>query len=195
MNAKVGLFIVLIFIGTNCLAQGENETDITNVTKVTVLSPGISYEKRIAKYQSLFIRGFMSISGYAEFGGALGNTSAIYLDPALQLGYRYYYNFTRRQDKGKRTELNSLNYITAIWETAFPKIGISSSDYVEDDRRPINTVGLAWGLQRNYEKRFSIEETIHFLRDKIICELTKIQVRNTESRFSQQNVLNLVIVR
>ena len=151
MNFKMILFFALIFTGTKCLAQGENETDITNVTKVTFLSPGVSYEKRIVKFQSLFIRGSMIPSGYVEFGGALGNTSAFYLDPALTLHYRYYYDFTKRENKGKRTAWNSLNYVAVIWETVFSK------NYVMDNLRPINTIGLAWGLQRNYKRRFSFD--------------------------------------
>ena len=151
MNFKMILFFVLIFIGTKCLAQEENGTDITNVTKVTFLSPGVSYEKRIAKFQSLFIRGSMIPSGYVEFGGALGNTSAFYLDPALTLHYRYYYDFTKRENKEKRTAWNSLNYVAVIWETVFSK------NYVMYNLRPINTIGLAWGLQRNYKRRFSFD--------------------------------------
>lgn len=157
MNAKVILFVALIFTGTNCLAQEENETDITNITKVTFLSPGASYEKRIAKFQSLFVRGSMIPSGYVAFGGALGNSSAFYLDPALTLHYRYYYNFAKRENKEKRTAWNCLNYIAAIWETVFSKKRITSSHYVDDNLRAINTVGLAWGLQRNYKRRFSLD--------------------------------------
>ena len=157
MNYKIILFIVFIVAGTNCLAQGDTETDITNVTKVTVLGPGMSYEKRIGKFQSLYVRGFMNISGAIEYSSSMGNMSAIYFDPALTLQYRYYYNFAKRLNKEKRTEMNSLNYITAIWETAVSKKRINSSYYDEDKFRTINTVGLAWGLQRNYKSRISLD--------------------------------------
>ncbi len=157
MNAKVFLFAVIIFTATKSIAQEENKTDITNVTKITFLSPGVSYEKRIGKFQSLFVRGVMSISGKVEYSQAFGHTSAIYLNPALTAGYRYYYNFTKRENKGRRTAMNSLNYITAIWETAFSKERVPFSNDVVGKLRPVNTIGLAWGLQRNYEKRFSLE--------------------------------------
>lgn len=157
MNYKIILFIALIITGINCLAQGDTETDITNVTKVTVLGPGMSYEKRIGKFQSLYVRGFMNISGTIEYSSSLGNLSTFNFDPALTLQYRYYYNFARRQNKEKRTELNSLNYITAIWGTVLSKKRVNSSYYTEHKMRTINTVGLAWGMQRNYKSRISID--------------------------------------
>ena len=116
MNFKVTFFIVFIFIGTNCLAQDDTETDITNVTKVTVLGPGVSYEKRIAKFQSLYVLGFMNISGSIGYSSSMGNMSTLYLNPALTLQYRYYYNFANRQNKiyaGKPARRHTRqNYIT-----------------------------------------------------------------------------------
>ena len=56
--------------------------------------------------------------------------------------------------------MNSLNYVCAIIESTFSKDAISSSYYPEKDRRGINTLGLAWGFQRNYSKRFSLDLSI-----------------------------------
>jgi hypothetical protein len=47
--------------------------------------------------------------------------------------------------------------VCSILETAFSKENISDSYYSEKDRRAINTLGLAWGLQRNYPNRFSLD--------------------------------------
>jgi hypothetical protein len=47
--------------------------------------------------------------------------------PALALQYRYYYNAARRRAKGKRTEMNSLNYVSALVETDFYKENVSSN--------------------------------------------------------------------
>lgn len=150
-------FFLLPLIATNCFSQDKGKPGVTDVTKATFLNPGISYEKRIGKFQSLYGQAFMNTSFGVGFSSSLGNTSYIYFDPALTIQYRYYYNFAKREAKGKRTAMNSLNYVCAILETVFSKAAISSSYYPETNRRAINTFGLAWGFQRNYKKRFSLD--------------------------------------
>ncbi len=154
--SKIFLFLGLT-VSTNCFCQGKESADITNVTKATFFSPGISYEKRIGKLQSLYTQVFMATSFAIGYSSSFGNTSYIYFDPAITFQYRYYYNYKAREDKGKRTEMNSLNYIAGILETTFSKGSISSSYVTEKDRRAINVFGIAWGFQRNYLKRFSLD--------------------------------------
>ncbi len=153
---KIFLFYGIL-VSTNCFCQDKVSADITDVTKATFFNPGISYEKRIAKFQSLYAQVFMNTSIAIGFSDALGNTSSIQFDPAITLQYRYYYNYKAREDKGKRTEMNSLNYIAGILETTFSKGRISSSYYEEKNRRAINVFGIAWGFQRNYPRRFSLD--------------------------------------
>ncbi len=157
MGINKMLLLLLILISTNCFFQEKGNPDIRDVTKATFLNPGISYEKRIGKFQSLYAQAFMNTSFAIGFSDALGNTSVIHFDPALTLQYRYYYNSAKREAKGKRTEMNSLNYLSSILETTFSKGSISSSYYTEKKRRAINILGIAWGFQRNYKKRFSLD--------------------------------------
>ena len=159
---KTILPALLFFISVNCFAQEKNEAEITNVTKITFLSPGVSYEMRIAKNQSIYSQGFMGISGGIGYSSNLGTTSYFHLDPALTLQYRYYYDLLKRENKGKRTEMNSANYISPVFETIFYK----DRDY--DEQFTINTVGVVWGLQRNYRSRFSLD-----LNFGIGCRFTK----------------------
>lgn len=153
---KISLFLLLL-ISMNCFCQSKENTDITDVSKATFFNPGISYEKRIGKFQSLYTQLFMNTSFSIGYSDALGNTSSIHFDPAATLQYRYYYNSKNREAKGKRTEMNSLNYLASILETTFSKGSISSSYYTEKDRRAIYAFGIAWGFQRNYAKRFSLD--------------------------------------
>lgn len=153
---KITILFFLIH-SLNSFAQENRQTDIVNITKATFLNPGISFEKRVAKFQSLLGQAFLSTSFSIGYSGFLGNTSSITFNPALSLQYRYYYNYERRQKKGKRTEMNSLNYLSATIKTIFSNKRISTSHYIEDNRRPISTVGVVWGIQRNYKKRFSLD--------------------------------------
>jgi len=85
-------FLLLLFAVTNCFSQNDTKTDIRDVTKLNFFDPGISYEKRIGKLQSLTAQAFLSTSIYIGYSDALGNTSGIDVYPALSLQYRYYYN-------------------------------------------------------------------------------------------------------
>ncbi len=152
--------VLLILVSANCFSQNKQNPDISGVTKITFFDPGISFEKRIGKFQSLYAQAFMNTSISISYSDYFGNTSSIYFDPAFTLQYRYYYNSAKREAKGKRTEMNSLNYVSAIEQTTFSKNSISSSYYSEKDRRAINTIGIAWGFQRNYHNRFSVDFNI-----------------------------------
>jgi hypothetical protein len=147
-------FLLLLLAATDCFSQNDTKTDIRDVTKLNLFEPGISYEKRIGKMQSLAGQAFLSTSIYIGYSDALGNTSSIDVYPALSLQYRYYYNAAKRNAKGKRTEMNSLNYVTAIGEVDFYRENLS---FTENDLRTLKVFGIAWGFQRNYPKRFSLD--------------------------------------
>ena len=148
----------MFLISIKCFSQ-KKIGDITNIAKANFFIPGISYEKRIGKIQSLYVQAFGALSGYLAFSGdnGPGARSGLYIDPALAIQYRYYYNYKQREAKGKRTEMNSLNYVCPIWQTVFSNASISSDYLTEGKRRAINLFGVAWGLQRNYKKRFSLD--------------------------------------
>ena len=155
MNFK--LLLATLFMSANCFSQDKYELHTANVTKVTFINPGFSYEKTIAKFQTLYAQAFMNTSASFSYSSSLGSNSKFYFDPAATLQYRYYYNGAKRLAKGKRTEMNSMNYLTAVFESVFSKRHTHKVNYVEKNIRPINSLGLAWGLQRNYKKRFSLD--------------------------------------
>ena len=155
MNFK--LLLVTFFITANCFAQDKGEPHTANVTKVTFINPGFSYEKSIARFQTLYVQAFMNTSATFSYSSSVGSSSKFYFDPAATLQYRYYYNGAKRLAKEKRTEMNSMNYVTAVFESVFTKRHTRNINYTEKNMRPINSLGLAWGLQRNYLKRFSLD--------------------------------------
>jgi hypothetical protein len=128
--------------------QSENERGIINVTKISFLSPGFSYEQKIGRFQTLYGRVFLSPSGYVGYSGTLGSTSHLYLDPAITIQYRYYYNAVRRAAKGRNIAMNNLNYLAPVFKTTFN---------AENSGRSIHKTGVVWGFQRNYRGRFSLD--------------------------------------
>jgi len=139
-------------------SQYDKEPGISNVTRATFFAPGISYEKKIARYQSICALAYLGTSFYFSYSSSLGTTAGINFYPTLDLQYRYYYNAAKRQAKGKRTEMNSLNYVCAVAESAFYEQTVSSDG--DKEIRSSNLFGVAWGLSRNYMKRFSLDLSI-----------------------------------
>jgi hypothetical protein len=155
MNLKLFCLFVLIHMTINSFSQEEK--DITNLTKVTFLNPGISREARIGKLQSIYLQAFMNTSAYFSYSSTFGTDGGVYFDPALTAQYRYYYNAAKRASKEKRTEMNNLNYLGGVIETDFSKAALADEDVSEENRRPITKIGVVWGIQRNGIKRFSLD--------------------------------------
>ena len=145
-----------IFLSVSCYGQDTKTADVTDVTKANFFDPGISFEKGIGNLQTLYGQAFLSTSIYIGYSSALGNISSVDIYPALTLQYRYYYNASRRTMKGKRTAMNSLNYISIVTEAYF----YTDKSWDQDVSRTMKIFGTAWGFQRNYPKRFSLDFNI-----------------------------------
>jgi hypothetical protein len=157
---KFFITVVLILLNINSFGQKQSRIkndDVTDVLKVTFLNPGIGYEKRIGKFQTLAGQLFMNTSTSFSNTAFVRNELTLYFDPALSLQYRYYYNYKRRSDNDKRTDMNSMNYLAASYEVFFSKANLTELYSPEIDRRPIQNIGIVWGIQRNYKKRFSLD--------------------------------------
>lgn len=157
--ARYLILLLFMFTGVKVFSQEQNIAVVTNVTKLTILNPGISQELAIGKKQTIYGQLFMNSSA-STTDVAYSNPRDIqidfYFDPALTVQLRHYYNWEKRDRKGRRTEMNSMNYIAAIGETFISKIPLNGGG-MQEDRRPVTTLGAAWGLQRNYKGRFSID--------------------------------------
>lgn len=157
MRINKMVILIPLLISIHCFSQDKSQSDVTDVTKATFFNPGFSYEKRIGKFQTLLANAFLNTSFSIGYSSSEGILSSLTFDPAFILQYRYYYNYNQRQKKGKRTEMNSLNYISPTLQTSFSKFRISESHLTEKNRRAINVLGVVWGIQRNYKKRFSLD--------------------------------------
>ena len=150
---------VLAFSGGlphSCLAQQSWETDAVNLTKINFLNPGISYEHRIAKNQTLQFSAFMNVLISTVISSNYDHTD-VYLDPAAELGYRYYFNFAKRIEREKRIDKNSGNYLSLYTQVIHSKMLIGAADLQEIKRRPVGVFGACWGFQRNYIRHFSLD--------------------------------------
>ncbi|RYY59525.1 MAG: hypothetical protein EOO05_12990 [Chitinophagaceae bacterium] len=81
------------------------------------------------------------------------------MEPGLGLSasYRYYYNYNARSSKGKRTAMNSLNFVSLLLGGSYTDRPISFDFGNSGSIRFRQQAALLWGLQRNYTSRLAIE--------------------------------------
>ena len=147
------IFWCWIIMPAVSFSQESNELDVRDIAKANFFDPGFSFEKRIGNSQTLYMQAFMSTSIAIGYSSALGNTSSINSYPALTFQYRYYYNGKKRESKGKRTEMNSMNYVSVMTQASYYK----DKSWGQNESRILKIFGGAWGFQRNYANRFSID--------------------------------------
>jgi hypothetical protein len=179
MQLKTLCLSILCLTTFGAFAQEEGNIT-TDVTKLTFFNPGFSYEKSIGQKSTLHGHLFLNTSISYSYSSSFGGDFDASLDPALLVQYRYYYNYKQRQQKGKRTDKNSLNYISPTFQSVYSKNAVASDHLVEFKRRPINVIGVVWGLQRNYAKRFSLD-----LNLGLGYLFTTVTVQGTDQTFKE----------
>jgi hypothetical protein len=148
---------ILLLASYSVCAQNASQKVVTNVTRVAIVDPGFSYEAALGSKSTLYSE--VGLAPYLRLGWATNEAEdpVFRMDPMASFQYRSYYNFKRRTEKKLRTDLNSLNYIAPAFGISYSKNPIKSDGYDEEDRRLVGTVGLYWGMQRNYKSRFSLD--------------------------------------
>ncbi|MEW7280564.1 hypothetical protein ABW636_18405 [Aquimarina sp. 2201CG1-2-11] len=145
--------ITTIFFFCTISLFAQKVTSIKNVAdhlfKINLLlTPGLEYEVGVSKNTTI---DFRLGTGFA-YRNTFGNERyGIFL--SSELAYRYYYNFDRRESKGKNISKNSANYIamTSTFASGDPIIGKieTAIDY-------IGLIGPVWGIQRTYGAGFNL---------------------------------------
>ncbi|PXY41883.1 hypothetical protein DMB65_04785 [Flavobacterium cheongpyeongense] len=138
--------IILSFTSLN--AQKTSNTLENNQFKVNIISPGLTYEKRLTESTTLSTDLNLS-TGFAYDSNS---GTKILATPYIRPQYRYYYNFEKRNSKSRNTKNNSANFIALSGSYYFKPI--NNSDYVSvyDGL----TLGTVWGLQRTYKSGINI---------------------------------------
>ncbi|MDI9337317.1 MAG: hypothetical protein QM539_02700 [Alphaproteobacteria bacterium] len=172
MKKFILIILSIIVVSAPGISQKATEDDIVNISKISFPDFGYSYELRVGKFKSLV--GAISLNPRPQYSGfpILGDNYSINLSPTLNLSYRKYYNFNQRSKKHKRTSMNSLNYYSPILQSSYTQdnfkildIHISGKDNnidpmpstVQSSQSFNNTIAFVWGIQRNYNNRFSLD--------------------------------------
>ena len=139
------LLVLSIFGGMSVYSQST-----TNQFSLNFLIPSAEYEVSVSANSTVD----------ANLGLGFGYHDSAFLDeaefgffPQLMGQYRYYYNFKKRDGKGKKTSENSGNYVAAV---GILSVGDPLFGDMELDNDYTGFVGPAWGLQRIYYSNFKL---------------------------------------
>ena len=98
--------------GLKLLSNVEQETDVEKgIMKLNFLPLSFSYEFRVNKEMTMMVE--------PSFNFNWSTNGLYYFSPTVTVYYRYYYNYEKRNMKGKRTAKNSVNYVGATMIFSF----------------------------------------------------------------------------
>lgn len=151
---KIGSLSIFLYwvLCTNVIhaQNAEVERSVTSIFKLNFFLPGISYEQKIAQYQTIHLTSYIDIISNTQSTNA-GTSTNFYLTPSIAFEIRNYYNLNKRERMGKRTEMNSGNYLAPVY------IGKYSFRNDFGENVWFNQVGAVWGLQRTAPSGFSFD--------------------------------------
>lgn len=179
-----GCLLLLSFSSPDASAQDDVENLLF---RASLLFPSFSVEKRIGFSQTIhaslqarlmvlsITKDYIAFNNSGTVSTSTDHTFKFFIDPAVTLQYRYYYNLGKRSNDGKNTLFNSANYLAPLYSLSYSKMpmpGIYSSApgllpnrysfrdmEITANRRPLHFLGALWGITRTFD-RFYIDANI-----------------------------------
>jgi len=150
MRKNATLFLLLLCTAFMYAQFGKN-CEITQV-KINVFNPGLEYEKGLGVNTTLDVKLGMQL---AINPAVLEPLKDIEFLPAINIQYRYYYNFNSRDSRGRQIYGNSANYIASA-AASFVSINSENNTVTNDI---ISYAGIVTGVQRSFNSglNFSID--------------------------------------
>ena len=147
---KTILPLIAIFITCRCYAQDTKLEESIFSVQAGFFGVFVNNEYAVSKKIALRSEIGYELIGYA-YSEALG--SSYKMMPVFTFEPRWYYNLTRRENKGKNITANSGNFVGI--KTSFnPNVLTISKDELEYS---LITMIPTWGLRRKMGKHFNFE--------------------------------------
>lgn len=141
------LLFSILFLST--LISFSQERTTNSQFSLNLLAPSAEYELAVSDNSTLDMN--LGIGFAYHKSSYSGEAFGIF--PGFEAQYRYYYNFEKRADKGKKTSENSGNYIAGVASITGGKPIIGDLEYANEYG---GFVGPTWGLQRIYNSGFKL---------------------------------------
>ncbi len=151
MMKKLIIFLVFISLFYNANAQAPRTEKGTSGFQVGILGGWVYREFGVSP--NIALRAEVGLDASIGYGGFYGTIYHIY--PRVGFETRYYYNFSKRDQKGKSTQDNAANFI-GLSIIHFPGLFAISSD-PEGELNNLVAFFPKWGIRRNVGKNFNFE--------------------------------------
>ena len=147
-SAIIILFITQLIV-TPMFGQSSNKVT-QNVLRINAINPGVEIE------MAVFSKSTISANLGVGFGNMYENTASswatgeiIYMtSPFADVEYKYFYNFKKRESKGKNLDFNSGNFFSFRCLGRGKAIESNFTRYEDYDL----AFGANWGIQRSFKR-------------------------------------------
>ena len=165
------IFLPLIFCGLTFITNAQNASVEKSTFGIQTGFLGIWAHNESKLSNQIALRSELGLDT-GIFGSDVNDINGFLLVPAITLEPRWYYNLNKRQNKSKRIDANSGNFIS-IKTTYHPDWFVISN---EDNINFISDISIipTWGIRRNisshfnYEAGFGIGYVHYFEKDNVV---------------------------
>ncbi len=151
MKSKISIALLLIVAHISAQQNTRLEQSVTGL-QIGFFGAEVYNEARLSDLVSL--RSQLSFLP-SIWGGDFYSKTGFALAPALSLTPKYYYNLTKRAEKGKNTKNNAANYIAAELQYVPNWFVISNVEGVQVN--PSLSIIPHYGFRRNFATHFNYE--------------------------------------
>lgn len=151
MKSKISIALLLIVAHISAQQNTRLEQSVTGL-QIGFFGAEVYNEARLSDQVSL--RSQLSFLP-SIWGGDFYSKTGFALAPALSLTPKYYYNLTKRAEKGKNTKNNAANYIAAELQYVPNWFVISNVEGVQV--HPSLSIIPHYGFRRNFATDFNYE--------------------------------------
>jgi hypothetical protein len=170
--AKIRFKLLLIF-GILCFSGTISNAQTETVNGISFFIPGYFHERPIT--DQLTTRLLLGVLPQFQSSVEVQDGLNGYLSGVAQLSVRNYYNMMRRVERGRKTERNSANYLTASVQLISSPVGfyddacncvdfagdpVYRGEREKDEAMRGMIFGVNWGLQRFLFDRVTVDLNI-----------------------------------
>jgi len=158
MKKKLAIIIFSTFLGSisTVYAQDASVEDTVEGIQIGLLGVWVHGEKGVSK--SIVIRGEAGLDFGALINSVSDDISGFIAVPVLTIEPRWYYNLNKRQEKSRRIDGNSGNFLS-VKNSFHPDIVLFAQ---EDNISFISDLSIipTWGIRRSIGDHFNFETGI-----------------------------------
>jgi hypothetical protein len=153
---KKALIISLILSTVFSITTIAQDTELRtkkHLGKVNLLAPGIEYEVALGDFTTFDISGNIGFQ-IAAFDSFDETEVEFFVRPNLEGQLRQYYNYRKRDAKGKNTMNNSANFVALYTSYMFRPFNQPENPLFEAGS--VFIIGPVWGINRTYHSGLAL---------------------------------------